>query len=200
MVKMSIPKPSLRACNNYLTVVVVLLALYILLSPFLPQITWWLRHDAPVRVLPAKTVTLPADKQTRVAQDKPDSVLMPSISLEEPIYEGNKRALSKGVWRLPHTSTPDKGGNTVLVGHRFTYAGSAVFYHLDKITKGDRIGVYWQGKLYEYEVFAVRVVEPDETSVEANTKEPRLTLYTCTPLWSVKQRLVIQAKLVGEQS
>jgi len=196
---MHIPKLRLRTFNNSLTVVVVLLALYIAAAPFLPQITWWLRHDAPVQLLPKKRVTLPEGTQAQTSSHpKTDSLLIPGISFEELVHTGGKRALSMGVWRLPYTSTPDKGGNTVLVGHRFTYAGSAVFYHLDKVKEGDRLGLYWQDKLYTYEVFNIRTVTPDEVSVEANTTEPRLTLYTCTPLWSTTHRLVIQARLIEE--
>ena len=122
-----------------------------------------------------------------------------SLGMEETINEGNSIAtLRKGVWRLPHTSTPDKGGNTVLVGHRFTYSGQAVFYHLDKVKQGDRITIVWKGKLYSYEVKTIKVVPPTEVSVEANTKEPMLTIYTCTPLLTAKDRLVIQATPIGE--
>jgi sortase A len=107
------------------------------------------------------------------------------------------RSLRLGVWHLPYTSTPDKGGNTVLVGHRFTYAGPAVFYHLDKVQVGDDVTMQWQNKTYTYTVTEVKVVPPTETSVEANTKDPQLTIYTCTPLWTAKNRLVIVAKPVG---
>jgi LPXTG-site transpeptidase (sortase) family protein len=203
MNKLPIPKIRLRSFNNCLTGIVAVLAVYIIAAPFLPQLTWWLRHDAPVRVLPQKTVTLEApstEPSSKPSLLDGDSLVIPRLGMQETIHQNGKRSLSKGVWKLPHTSTPDKGGNTVLVGHRFTYAGSAVFYHLDKIEKGDRIGVHWQGKLYEYKVFNTRIVTPDEVSVEADTDGSRLTLYTCTPLWSVTHRLVIQAELIGGKS
>ena len=102
---------------------------------------------------------------------------------------------------MPHTSTPDKGGNTVLVGHRFTYKNpEGVFYHLDKVQLGDAITLHWQGNAYDYEVAEIKVVPANEISVEDNTAEPQLTIYTCTPLWSVKNRLVIIAKPLEEPS
>jgi sortase A len=82
-----------------------------------------------------------------------------------------------------------------LVGHRFTYAGAAVFYNLDKVKSGDQIIVYWHGKAYEYKVFNISQVSPNKASVEAPTNESILTLYTCTPLLTAKDRLVIQAVL-----
>ena len=117
--------------------------------------------------------------------------------MKETIHEGDKRALRLGVWRRPNTSTPDGGGNTVIVGHRFTYAaGAAVFYNLDKIQVNDPITLTWHGRAYIYKVTETKVVDPGELSVEAATQEPRLTLYTCTPLWTSKSRLVIVAEPV----
>lgn len=188
------PSLTLRQVNHTLSGIVVLLALYIIAAPLLPQFTWWLGHDSPVKGLaPAKTVDI---QPAPAGQTQGDSLIIPRLSFQETIHQGGIGALNKGVWHIPYTSTPDKGGNTVLVGHRFTYAGPAIFYHLDKIKKNDRIGVWWQQKLYEYEVFNIMVVAPEAVSVEANTPEARLTLYTCTPLWSAKDRLVIQAKLL----
>lgn len=185
---------SLRLVNHVLSGVVALLALYIIAAPFLPQLSWWVRHDSPIKsVVPARAVVIQPPKS---APAQTDGLRIPRLSLDEVIYQGDIYSLNKGVWHIPYTSTPDKGGNTVLVGHRFTYAGPAVFYHLDKLQKYDHIGVWWQHKLYEYEVFNIMVVSPETVSVEANTKDPRLTLYTCTPLWSAKDRLVVQAKLL----
>jgi len=65
---------------------------------------------------------------------------------------------------------------------------------------GDELGIYWQGKIYTYKVNAIRVVEPTEISVESPSDSPKLTLYTCTPLWSAKQRLVIEAGLISGES
>lgn len=187
------PTVNLRLFNNILTIVVALLALYIITAPYLPQFTWWLKHDSPVKAVVAQKespAASPPDEQ--VVQG--DKLFIPGLDMEETIRGGGIGALSKGVWKLPHTSTPDKGGNTVLVGHRFTYKVQSVFYHLDKVKIDDPITLHWQGKVYEYKVSEIKVVPASEISVEDNTKEPQLTIYTCTPLWSVKNRLVLIAK------
>lgn len=167
-----------------------------MILPLLPQVTWWLKHDTPVKTVmrpKPSPAALPVAQQV-VGDDK---LFIPSLELEEPIFGGGKASLSKGVWRVFRTSTPDKGGNTVLVGHRFTYKNPAgVFYHLDKVQKNDPITVHWQGKIYEYRVTDIKVVPATEVSVEDNTNDPRLTIYTCTPLWSVANRLVVIAKPV----
>src|SRR5690606_14306871 len=102
---------------------------------------------------------------------------------------------NKGVWRDSAAATPDEGLNTVLLGHRFTYGGPAVFYHFEKLQVGDRIVVYWEKQKYSYEIESILEVPP--TAVELVKKEvgeERLTLYTCTPLVTAKNRLVIQAR------
>lgn len=106
------------------------------------------------------------------------------------------KVLDKGIWRYPKGSTPDKGGNTVLIGHRFTYTNPrGVFYYLNKVAIGDEIGVFWNSKEYLYKVTTITVVDPHNTSIEDATSDARLTLFTCTPLWLPKDRLVVVAEL-----
>ena len=106
--------------------------------------------------------------------------------------------LARGIWRWPAGSTPDKGGNTVLVGHRFTYTNpKGVFYALNDVSVGDTIGVVWQGKAYVYVVSATEVVPPSDVRILDPTTIPTLTLYTCTPIWWPKDRLVVIAHLEG---
>lgn len=192
----------LRLFNHGLTIAVAVIAIYILITPFIPQVSWWLKHDSPVRSFVAggvpKSDGLPSGA-ANTSFVSGEQLFIPRLEMQEKIHEGSIAALKKGAWRLPHTGTPDKGGNTVLVGHRFTYSGQAVFYHLDKIRKGDPIDLAWKGRIYQYKVENIKVVPPTDVSIEANTKEPMLTIYTCTPLLTAKDRLVIQAKLVGDE-
>lgn len=195
---MRMPKITLRRFNHGLTVLVALIALYIVLAPFLPQVTWWARHEAPLIKKPTST-SLPSTSPEAPAIEG-DKLVIPRLDMQETVYGGGMEALRKGVWRLPHTSTPDKDGNTVLVGHRFTYSGEAVFYHLDKVEVGDPIGLNWHDVFYKYRVVAIKVVPATEVSIEADTTKPRLTIYTCTPLLTAKDRLVIQAEPVKDAS
>lgn len=128
-----------------------------------------------------------------------NKLVVPSIGVDGVIYEGaTVSTLNNGIWRRPNTSTPDKGGNTVLSAHRFLYeTGPITFYHLDKVKMGDKIYVLWNNKRYEYQVFNISEVLPTQIEVEANTKDPIITLYTCTPLWTAEKRLVVKAKLLN---
>lgn len=185
----------LRVVNNCLTVLIVLVALYIIAAPFLPQIGWWVRHDSPIKGIVYNPPTSPAEAPPAEQKVAGDMLFIPSIDMQEAVYGGGIGSLNKGVWRVQHTSSPDKGGNTVLVGHRFTYKDpTGVFYYLDKVHVGDKITIHWQGKVYEYTVTETKVVPASEVSVENNTEQSQLTIYTCTPVWSVANRLVIIAK------
>lgn len=182
---------TLRRFNDFLSLVLVVLAIYIFILPFLPTITWWTKFQAPIishshTTSVASTDTVPTS----------NTLVIPKLEMREQVFDGSTlHTLSKGIWHLPDSSSPDKGGNTVMAGHRFTYSGKAVFYYLDKVAVNDNVTLYWQGKRYDYVITAVNVVPPTDGKLVAPTDSPTLTIYTCTPLWSAKDRLVITAKL-----
>lgn len=198
MSKTTEEKLHLRQINNGLSVVVILLSLYIMAAPLLPAVSfWWKNHfgSKPPLVI-ANSPDKGPDAPPEVIPEE-NTLVIPGLSMQETIHGGSSAAaLRKGVWHRPGTSSPDKGSNTVLVGHRFTYDGAAVFYHLDTVKEGDRIVLYWNKQKYSYEVSRVFVVPPTAGEIEFPTEEPLLTIYTCTPLFTAKDRLVIQAKPV----
>lgn len=188
----------LRIFNDFLSIIVIALGIYLIIMPLLPEMSYWikLKTGKISNEIAYSDNNQPGTKP--IPQD--NRLVIPQMGLDTSINEGKySDTLKKGVWRRPQTSTPDKGGNTVIVGHRFTYSdGPAIFYHLDKLKVGDQFAVFWQGKKYLYQAQEVRVVEPHQTEIEQNTDEPTLTLYTCTPMWTSKQRLVVIAKPVED--
>lgn len=175
--------------NNVLYVLCVCLALFLVGMPFVPNAQYYINKSTGV---------LQQTKNAEIQNDiipKVNTLVIPSIGVNTEILEGkDAKTLDKGIWRRPKTSTPDKGSNTVFTGHRFMYtSGPKTFYHFDKLNKNDVIFVYWEGKKYTYSIQDILIVKPTDGWVEAPTDEPVLTLYTCTPLWTSKQRLVIKA-------
>ena len=159
------------------------------------MLTFWLQSRTMRATQLAAQLHAPS---TKVTVPTGERLVVPAMLLNEPINEGaNLSALNHGgTWRRPKTSTPDAGGNTVIVAHRYTYTNPrGTFYFLNKIKVGDEIGVFWHGKRYVYRTTSVRTVNPNDTTVEAPTKNAQLTLYTCTPLWLPKDRLVVIAEL-----
>jgi LPXTG-site transpeptidase (sortase) family protein len=213
---MKLPERRYEQVNRFLALVVIGGALYLTVAPFWPEITYalrfdsrfamvrrvfpWLRaeHAAPsVAGLITPRVSMAAGAEARPVEPIPDvdMLVIPSIGVRSPIVQGkDSGALSKGSWLRPNSSTPDKGGNTVLAGHRFLYtSGENTFYHLDKLHPNDTITVYWQKRAYHYKVETTSVVQASAVEIEAPSSQPVLTLYTCTPLFKVDKRLVIRA-------
>ena len=183
--------------------------LYLVASPILPRFTMAqiARTSGPLAPAPTTAVlgsvsttvnlaTAPAPSATPIPG--PNNLTLPSAGVNGQIYEGaGESTLNKGIWHIPGTSTPDKGGNTVLAAHRFMFlTGGNTFYNLDKVKDGDQFTIVWSGKLYTYQVYDIKVVTSTTVSIEDNTDDPIVTLFTCTPLWTSKDRLVVRGRLV----
>jgi LPXTG-site transpeptidase (sortase) family protein len=182
-----------KKANNVLLVLIILINSYVIAAPFLPQLEFWNHHGDGTKQALTQQVQKPAPT------NQPNHIVIPDMLLDKPINEGPVSTtyanLRKGIWRWPNSSTPDKPGNTVLVGHRFTYTNPrGVFYYLDKVKVGSEIAVFWNNKKYVYKVEAVKVVSKTDISVQGPTNDTRLTIYTCTPLWHPVNRLVVVAK------
>lgn len=188
---------TLSRINTLLLWCIVIVNAYVILAPFYPQLEYDLQQHEGRRQHLERVIT---EKQTAAVIPDDNSVVIPSMLLDQPILEGpvsrTYQILDQGIWRWPIGSTPDKGGNTILIGHRFTYTNPrGVFYFLNKVSIGDQIAVYWQRHEYLYKVDRIEQVAPSDVAIEDNTSQPELTLFTCTPLWIPKDRLVVVAGL-----
>jgi LPXTG-site transpeptidase (sortase) family protein len=80
-------------------------------------------------------------------------------------------------------------------GHRTTYG--APFYRLNELAKGDTITVVTREAIYTYTVTRTAIVRPTETQVLDNVEGPdgkpeaTITLTTCHPRYSARQRLIV---------
>jgi LPXTG-site transpeptidase (sortase) family protein len=190
----------LKQINNILLILIILINGYIIAAPLLPVILFsWQSHHGKEQQL-ASVINKSRGNQPTVQYPDGNTVIIPSMLLSQPILEGpaskTYQILDQGIWRWPYSSTPDKGGNTVLIGHRFTYTNPrGVFYFLNKVAIGDEIGVFWNKRMYVYRVANIEEASPTDTKIENNTPNPELTLFTCTPLWLPKNRLVVVADL-----
>jgi LPXTG-site transpeptidase (sortase) family protein len=193
----------LSRVNTLLLVLIIGINAYTIALPVMPAVFFWYKahHTDTAQRLNKELHPLNTTAGTTAAVPG-DRIVIPSMQLDQPIYAGaDARTLNKGLWLRPVGSTPDKGSNTVIAGHRFTYTNPrGTFYFLDRVKPGDEIGVFWHGKKYLYRVSDSKVVAATATEVEAPSPESQLTLYTCTPLWNPKDRLVVTAILEGDDS
>lgn len=111
--------------------------------------------------------------------------------------------LQKGPGHMPGTALPGEVGNVVLSGHRTTYG--APFERFDELRPGDAVVVETRDAWFTYTVTDVRIVAP--TAIEVTYPVPGergvapterlLTLTTCHPRYSARQRMVVSAELTA---
>ena len=191
-------RPKLRTINNLLTIVVICGALYIAITPYWPNIVWRFR-DKSNSVPYVGALQSDTKKSGEVRQTPKDNrIVIPSALIDQPILEGSGIWVidSGGSWRKNlNTKSPKDLGNTVIIAHRFTYSKpDSGFYHLDKVRVGDKLALYWQGEELIYTVSETKTVPETAVEIENNTYDRRLTLYTCTPVITAENRLVVIAK------
>lgn len=122
-------------------------------------------------------------------------IVIPSAGVDWAFVEGVDRAsLTSGVGHMPGTAVPGEPGNAVVSGHRTTYG--APFLHLDRVRPGDMITVETATGTHRYQVVELRTVAPSDLSVTDQWQGAWLTLTTCTPVFSARQRLVVISRLV----
>jgi LPXTG-site transpeptidase (sortase) family protein len=187
-----------RRFNNILSICVIGIALYILFTPFWPAIKFSLltsRQELPVYAQDANPQQKDSSTSSYPSENR---IVIPSAFIDEAIVEGNDLSVidNGGAWRKNlWVESPEEQGNTIIVGHRFTYQNpEGAFYHLDKVKTGDSIILFWNQKRLDYIVKEIKIVPDTEISVENDRGERELTIYTCTPLLTATDRLVVIAK------
>jgi len=121
-----------------------------------------------------------------------------SIEVEGKVYEGiDSKTMDKGFWHFPISRLPGQKGNMVVIGHRYAKLppNKDTFFNLDKVKVGDSIEVIQNNNQFTYIVTDTKIVEKNDVSILQDYSDYRITLVTCTPLWTANQRLVIVAKL-----
>ncbi len=130
----------------------------------------------------------------------PNRLIIKKIGVNAPIVESknSEYGLSKGAWRVPESSTPSQGSNTVITGHRFKYLppSNLTFYLFHKLVEGDMVHVIWDKDDYYYRIREIKVVDKTEVSILEAADEPILTLFTCDPIYSQENRLVVIGELI----
>lgn len=123
-------------------------------------------------------------------------MIIRKIDLDRVVVEGvGVEALKKGPGHMSATALPGEIGNVVISGHRTTYG--APFWRLDELVLGDEISMVTRAGSHIYRVTEVKVVKPTDLSVtEPSPSEFRLTLTTCHPRLSARQRLIVVARMV----
>ncbi len=166
------------------------------------------RQDLPVPVLveeaPPSTVA-PSDPIDPISY-QPEEVdeegvpiaefRIPDIGLDAVVFEGVTPAtLRNGPGHMPWTPVPGQPGNAVISGHRTTYG--APFFDLDLLEPGDEIEVDTAIGTHVYTVRETVIVTPTDVWVTDPRPGAWLTLTTCHPKLSARERLIVFAELTA---
>jgi sortase A len=124
-------------------------------------------------------------------------IRIPAIGASVVVVEGTSdSALRAGAGHYPGTPLPGEDGNVAIAGHRTTYGKP--FADLDRLAPGDDIHFDTPVGPHHYRVTRQPfVVDKADWSPIANTGGKMLTLSTCHPKRSDRQRLIVQAELVS---
>ncbi len=121
-------------------------------------------------------------------------VIIPRIQVDTDICtSGGKACLDFGVWMKYF----DYDGNILLTGHSFTLLpfGAGVFYALSELEVGDRVYIFLDLERV-YIIENIFITDRFNIDVENfNETENSLVIYSCYPLWSASQRIVVKASL-----
>jgi sortase A len=158
---------------------------------------------APLISEPPVTTTVTPPQPIVINEGDPIAIIViPTIGVTKYVVAGVQTAdLKKGPGHYPATPFPGELGNASIAGHRTTYGEP--FRHLDDLSIGDPIIITdLMGRKFTYLVSNQQVVEATDSWVVATTDPTKaiLTLTTCHPEFSAKQRLIISAELDLTQS
>ncbi len=148
--------------------------------------------------------TLPKVKPGRTQMKRPKAgsslgrIVIPRIKMDQVYVSGaGIEDLKTGPGHYPSTAFPGLDGNAGIACHRTTYGAPCLNLNLVKV--GDPILFDTLYGKYAYKVEKVFVVGPKDRKVLAPTPgENVLTITTCHPAYTARQRLVVRARLVGE--
>lgn len=122
------------------------------------------------------------------------TISIPKLKVRQPILSGvSLPVFDHGIGHWPGTALPGQAGNMVLGGHRTS--AMRPFYDIQKLAVGDPIIVTRSGRTYTYVVSGSKIVKPTATWILRQTPDSTLTLFSCHPRGSVRQRYVVTATL-----
>jgi sortase A len=123
-------------------------------------------------------------------------LVIPTLKVDTVVVEGTgASALRAGAGHYPNTPLPGEEGNVAIAGHRTKYGKP--FANLDRLTVGEDIVLETPIGRHVYRVTRPPfVVSNNDFTVITQTPGRTLTLTTCHPKGSDRQRLIIRAEML----
>lgn len=122
-------------------------------------------------------------------------IRIPKIGVDQVLFEGvDRRTLTRGPGHMETSPLPGQPGNAVISGHRTTYGRP--FFDFDLLKAGDLIEVETAIGTTVYQIRETHIVAPTDIWVTNDRPGGWLTITTCHPKFSARQRLVVFAEMV----
>ena len=144
----------------------------------------------------------PQGEAVEAVEVKEYALSIPKLNIADARVLVGGEDLKKSLVHYLPASLPGEYGNVVIFGHSTlpqlynSKNYTTIFTYLPSMEKGDKIYVNIGEDKFEYEVFDLFVVNPDEISVLEQVNDASyLTLITCVPPGTYWKRLVVKAKL-----
>ncbi|CAG0956766.1 Sortase D [Anaerolineae bacterium] len=125
----------------------------------------------------------------------PTRLVIPAINVDWPIVPGDGwDELKQGIGHRVGSVNPGERGNIILSGHNDVYGEP--LRDLEKLDVGKEVTVFAGNTAFRYIVKAKRIVAPTDLTVLSASRNPIVTLITCTPYRVDTHRLIIIGELV----
>ena len=160
----------------------------------------------------APVVAAPRRDEPPVMEEPPLTTTFATIQVprwegepERPISQGTDRGTVLDVLGIGHykgTAMPGGVGNFAVAGHRTTYAKP--FNRVAELQEGDPLVIRTTDNIwYVYRVTSTQIVKPSATEViapvpgdpGATPTERMITLTTCHPMFSARERFIVHGVL-----
>ena len=134
-------------------------------------------------------------------------LVIPAIDVDWVVVQGvGLSDLADGPGHYPDSAMPGQVGNTAIAGHRTTHG--APFFRIAELATGDPIEVQVSGRTYTYRVTSTEIVQPGQVGVVAPVPDQPgvtptrrlLTLTSCNPRYSARERYVVHAELTSTRA
>lgn len=192
-----------------LSSILIFLGLALIIFVAYTKIQTYMEQKKLVEELNALTFPKETEQQAKAAKSKPKDgeaigiLKISKIDLKTPVVEGaTQDDIRYAVGHLPSSGSVDDLGkdnqNFAIAGHR-SYTYGQFFNRLDELKKGNKIILNTKERKFTYKVFKKKIIKPTDVEVVKPIKgKSIITLITCHPKNSNKQRLVIFAELAAD--
>ena len=149
------------------------------------------------------------DPPLNVAELSSNWIHIPSIDVSVPLVMSASMndddvitTLDKGAALYPNNIKPGRLGNSFIAAHStgepWKGAYRFAFLRIDELESGDVMHIDYEGTRYTYRIDEKNIIVPTKGyHVISDRPVPTISLMACWPLWSTRERMIIDGTLTN---